>query len=138
MKHTIHLHNAQQAKEAFSHLYGIVKPWLIAGHKLRVTVQPETRSGDQNALLHAVLSEISEAIEWAGKKRDVETWKRLVTAAWLRARGEPIELLPAIDGAGVDIVFRRTSSLTKAECSELIEFVQAWASSHLTKRTEGL
>lgn len=60
-------------------------------------------------------------------ERDVDTWKRLLTAAWLRARGEHVEMLPAIDGNGVDIVFRRTSQLTKAECAELSEFVMAWA-----------
>jgi hypothetical protein len=36
-------------------------------------------------------------------------------------------MLPALDGHGVDIVFRRTSQLTKAECAELSEFVMAWA-----------
>jgi hypothetical protein len=95
------------------------------GH--RVAVEPPRRSLEQNAALHAVLSEIADRVEWAGKLRDVETWKRLLTAAWLRARGESIELLPAIDGHGVDVVFRRTSTLTKAECSELLDFVNAWA-----------
>ena len=91
-----------------------------------VTVAPATRSGEQNALLHALLSEIAASVEWAGKRRDIETWKRLLTAAWLRARGEAIEMLPALDGHGVDIVFRRTSTLTRAECVELVDFVQAW------------
>ena len=91
-----------------------------------VTVAPATRSGEQNALLHSLLSEIAASVEWAGKRRDVETWKRLLTAAWLRARGEAIEMLPALDGNGVDIVFRRTSTLTRAECVELVDFVQAW------------
>ena len=35
--------------------------------------------------------------------------------------------LVSLDGQGVDVVFRRTSSLSKAECSELLEFVMAWA-----------
>lgn len=33
---------------------------------------------------------------------------------------------PALDGHGVDIVFRRTSKMTKAEVNELIEFIEAW------------
>jgi hypothetical protein len=60
----------------------------------------------------------------------VDTWKRLLTAAWLRSRGEPIEMLPALDGNGIDIVFRKTSQLTKTECAELSEFVMAWAADH--------
>lgn len=92
-----------------------------------VTVKPETRSLAENAMLHAMLTEIADQVEWAGQKRDLEVWKRLLTAAWLRARGEGVEILPALDGHGVDVVFRRTSSLTRGECAELIEFIQCWA-----------
>lgn len=92
-----------------------------------VEVKPVTRSLEQNAKLHAMLTDIARKLEWAGAYRDVEVWKRLLTAAWLRARGEPIEMLPALDGHGVDIVFRRTSELTVPEMIELIEYIQAWA-----------
>jgi len=107
-----------------------VKNWLIGGHRMVIEVRQETRSLAENAMLHALLTQISEKIEWAGAKRDTETWKRLLTASWCRARGEHIEMLPALDGYGVDIVFRRTSQLTRSECAELIEFVQAWAAEH--------
>jgi hypothetical protein len=93
-----------------------------------VTIKPCSRSLDQNAKLHALLSEIAKSVEWGGKKHDPEVWKRLLTAAWLRARGEEIECLPALDGQGVDFVFKRTSRLTKSEASELIEFIYAWQS----------
>jgi hypothetical protein len=92
-----------------------------------VEIKPITRSLAQNAKLHALITDIAKTLEWAGAKRDVETWKRLLTAAWLRARGEPIEMLPALDGHGVDIVFRRTSELTVNEMIELIEYIQSWA-----------
>ena len=92
-----------------------------------VEIKPKSRSLEQNAMLHAILGEVSKKIQWAGKFRDLEVWKRLLTAAWLRARGEPIEMLPALDGMGVDIVFRRTSDLTVNEMTELLEYVQAWA-----------
>ena len=45
-----------------------------------------------------------------------------------QARGESIEILPALDGHGVDVVFRQTSKLTRAECIELSDFVMAWGS----------
>ena len=92
-----------------------------------VEIRPKNRTLDQNAKIHALITDIAKTLEWAGAKRDVETWKRLLTAAWLRARGEPIEMLPALDGHGVDIVFRRTSELTVNEMIELIEYIQAWA-----------
>ena len=91
-----------------------------------VTIQEPRRDLQINAALHAKLTEIAQSMEWAGKKWDVETWKRLLTAAWGRATGEPLLMLPALDGAGVDVVFRRTSDLTQAECRELLAFIDAW------------
>jgi len=103
---------------------------LAGGRPLTVEVKEEKRSDAENRLLHALLGHISKTQEWAGKKRDIETWKRLLTAAWCRAIGEQVELLPALDGHGVDIVFRRTSQLTRKECADLIEFIFAWAAEH--------
>lgn len=124
---TISLYEPVQAHKAIATAWTHCKAWLMAGHRLVLEIKPETRSGQQNRLLHALLQEIANKIEWAGRKRDPEVWKRLLTAAWLRARGEGVEVLPAIDGHGIDVVFRHTSKLTKAECSELTEFVIAWA-----------
>ena len=98
-----------------------------AGDGVVVTLADPTRNGEQNAKLHAMLGEIAERVQWAGKTRSIETWKRLLCAAWLRAEGESIELLPAIDGHGVDFVYSPTSSLSKAQMASLIDFVTAWA-----------
>jgi hypothetical protein len=92
-----------------------------------VRVEPPKRSLDQNAALHALISDIAKRCTWAGGKHDIDTWKRLLVGAWDRATGQPVVMLPALDGKGIEVVFRRTSSLTKAECSELLEFVNAWA-----------
>lgn len=120
------LHDPVQAHTAFDTAWKRAKALLMAGNRLTLTVGRETRNDAQNALLHALLTDIAKTRDWAGQKRDVETWKRLLVAAWLRARGESIEVLPAIDGHGIDVVFRRTSSLTKGECAELVMFIEAW------------
>lgn len=91
-----------------------------------VIVKPPQRTSAENSLLHALVSEIAEEVEWAGKRRDAETWKRLLVAAWCRVHGESVEILPALDGHGVDIIPRRTSQLSKKECADLIEYVYAW------------
>lgn len=91
-----------------------------------VSIREPTRNLEQNALLHAELQEVADSVLWAGKKRDVETWKRLFTSAWLRARGEPVDILPALDGHGVDIVYYPTHKMTKAQMAELITYIQAW------------
>ena len=99
---------------------------VVQGRPVTITAKPEARSNDQNALLHALLTDIAGRREWAGKKRDMEAWKRLYVAAWRRAHGHGVEVLPALDGHGVDIVFARTSKMTKAEVSDLIDYIQAW------------
>lgn len=117
----------QAHKALLTQIWPHLKNHLMAGQRMVIECRQETRSLAENAMLHALLGQISREVEWAGKKRDVETWKRLLTAAWCRARGEHVEMLPALDGHGVDIVFRRTSQLTRSECAELIEYVLAWA-----------
>lgn len=89
-------------------------------------IKAPTRSSQENRLLHALIGEVSRKLEWAGQKRDLETWKRLFVAAWCRAGGEHVEVLPALDGHGVDLVPARTSKLTKKECADLIEYIYAW------------
>ena len=124
---SLRLTNAQQGYQAIQSIWRAAKALLTAGHRLVLELRPETRSLKQNALLHAMLGDIARQVEWAGSKRDLEVWKRLLTASWLRARGESVEVLPALDGHGVDVVFRRTSDLSRAECAELCDYVAAWA-----------
>jgi hypothetical protein len=92
-----------------------------------VEVKAPTRNTAQNSLLHALLQEIAVRVEWAGQLRDTEVWKRLLTAAWLRAEGESLQLLPAVDGKGLDVVYTPTHTLSKAQMASLVDYVTAWA-----------
>jgi hypothetical protein len=85
------------------------------------------RNGEQNRLLHAMLGEIASKVEWAGQKWHPEDWKRLLTAAWVRTRGQAVAMVPAIDGHGFDVLYQRTSTLSKGEFAELVDFIYAWA-----------
>lgn len=91
-----------------------------------VTIGPPTRNLEQNALLHAALTNIAEQVTWHGQRFDLETWKRLCTAAWLRERGGNPQMVPALDGHGFDIIYQPTSKLSKGEFSELCEWVFAF------------
>jgi len=84
------------------------------------------RSEAENKLLHALISHIAQHHEWAGAKRSVDVWKRLLIASWCRATGENVEMLPALDGHGYDIIWRKSSRLTVAECADLIEWIYCW------------
>ena len=85
------------------------------------------RSLEKNAHLHAVLGAISKQKQWAGSYLDIEAWKRLMVAAFEREKGHGVEMYPALDGHGIDIVYRRTSRMSQEEIRELIHFAEAWA-----------
>lgn len=91
-----------------------------------VTVQEPTRTLEQNAALHSAISDIAKQINWHGARMDIDEWKRLLTAAWARAEKEPVTLVPALDGQGFDVLYRRTSLMTKRELSSLIDYLHAW------------
>ena len=99
----------------------------------KVSIVEADRNAAQNQKLHACLSDIAKQVTHAGMKWDVTVWKRLCTAAWLRETGENIQMIPAIDGHGIDIVYEKTSKLTVKKCAELIEWVQAFGAEHNVK-----
>lgn len=124
---TLTMYEPVQANRTMNgQLWPLLKAHLMAGRRMVVELREEKRSNAENAMLHAMVSHIAKTQVWAGKKHDIDTWKRLLVAAWCRARNEQVEILPALDGHGVDIVFRKTSKLTRKECAELIDFVFAW------------
>lgn len=123
---TVALTNPQETHKVLANLWTWLKPRLLAGHQYHLTLEEAKRTINQNRLLHAMLQDIAERREWAGRKWDMEVWKRLLVAAWTRSQNEPLMLVPALDGKGVDIVFRRTSKMTKAEVADLIDFITAW------------
>lgn len=126
MNHTTTLTNPQTAHETLARLWTWLKPRLLAGNAYTLSIEEPRRNNSQNALLHATLADIASRREWAGRKWEAEVWKRLLTAAWMRAQGEQVLVVPALDGHGVDVVFQRTSKLSKGQMAELIDFVQAW------------
>lgn len=128
MSSQITVYNPQQAEQAIRRqLWPWVKSMLTAGHKLDIVARPAKRSAEHSARLHAMLGWLSKNVQWAGEYRSIDHWKRLTVAAWERARGESVEYLPALDGRGIDIVFRRTSEMSGRDMAELIEWIFAWA-----------
>lgn len=101
-----------------------------------VTIDDEQRSDEQNKKLHACLKDIAAHVDHAGRKWDIAIWKRLCVAAWLRERGASIQMIPAIDGNGIDVLYEPTSKLSKKKCAELIEWVQAFGAEHQVKWTQ--
>lgn len=121
MKLTATLHNAQQGHAAMAALWHQIKPLLFADHRLVVTVKKETRSSAQNSRLWAMLTDVSQQVDWYGKKLTAEDWKHVFTASLKR-----LDVVPNIDGTGFVALGMSTSKMTRAELSELLEFIEAF------------
>ncbi len=112
--------NPQQAHAWWLSAWQTIKPLLIAGHRLHVEVRQEKRSDPQNRLMWSCLGDLARQVDWHGQKLDAEAWKDMATAALKRQR-----VVPGIDG-GFVVLGQRTSQMTKAEMTELIDFLFAF------------
>lgn len=118
------LWNPQQAHPVFSSAWVYAKAALIAGHRLVLEVKPETRSLAQNRRLWAMLTDISEQVNWYGQKLTPDEWKDVMSAALKKQK-----VVPGIDG-GFVVLGLRTSKMTKAEMTELQELMAAFGAEH--------
>jgi hypothetical protein len=83
------------------------------------------RTSDQNALMWALLSEIARA-KPQGRVLPTETWKAL----FMHQAGFKCTFEPSLDGQGVVPLGFKSSRLRKAEFSDLIEAIRAFAAEH--------
>jgi len=90
-----------------------LKSALMAGHKMVLEIKPATRSLEQNARLWCLLDEISEQVDWYGRKLTPEEWKHVFTAALKKQ-----DVVPGLDG-GFVVLGQSTSKMTKAEMCDL-------------------
>lgn len=94
------------------------------GRQVRIT--RATRTSDQNALLHAILTDISEQLPWSGEYRDVEWYKRRCTLSWLREINAHPEVITSLDGEGFGLLIPHTSDLTTEQCASLSEWIYSF------------
>ena len=90
-------------------------------------LKPETRSIAQNARLWAMLTDISEQVNWYGRKLTQEEWKHVFTAAISKQ-----EVVKGIDG-GFVVLGKSTSKMTKGEMAELQTLMEAFGAEHGVK-----
>lgn len=118
---TIELHNRQQAHQIIrDRLFPYLGANLQAERRLVLTVKPSTRSLEQNARMWAMLTEISEQVEWYGHRLTAEEWKSVFSAAMKRAK-----VVPGLDG-GFVVCGQSTSKMTRAEMSEMQTLMEAF------------
>lgn len=86
-----------------------------------VTVADPTRSLEQNARLWALLTDISEQVEWYGKRLTPTDWKHVFSSSLRR-----LEVVPNLDGTGFVALGTSTSRMTKRELSDLMTLIEAF------------
>lgn len=96
-------------------------------HEVEIREYKSKRNNDQNAKMWAVLTDISEQVNWHGQKLTKEEWKDIITAALKRQK-----VVPGLDG-GFVVLGASTSKMSIAEISEVIECAVAFGCQHQVK-----
>ena len=113
--------NPQQAHQAITaQIWPLLKAHLMAGRRMVVELQPETRSLEQNRRLWAMLTEISQQVDWYGRKLSAEEWKHVFSAAMKKQ-----DVVPGLDG-GFVVLGTSTSKMTRSEMSDLQTLMEAF------------
>ena len=109
---------------------------LAAPEGYVVTIAPETRTQQQNRLLHPLLTDISQQAEWMGKPRPMLQWKTIMVSAHAIATGQPAEMVIGIEGEVVNLR-ESTAAMSKKRFNSLIEYVLAWGAMNGVRFTDG-
>jgi hypothetical protein len=96
-----------------------------------VNIRQATRSTDQNAKMHAMLSDVARA-KPGGRVLRVDAWKALFMAE----AGFQCIFEPTLDGSGVVPLGFKSSRLNKAEFSDLIETIYEFGARHDVRWSE--
>lgn len=130
MIHRTTLIDAKQGHAAWVGLWQWIKPYLLDGKRLMVTVQPETRKLSQNAKFHAMCDDIAKSgATWAGKRRTAAQWKVLLVSGHAVVTGEGSDMLPGLEGEFVNLR-ESTANMSIARSSSLIEYTLAWCAAN--------
>jgi hypothetical protein len=96
-----------------------------------VTIREETRSGEQNAKMWAMLSDVSRA-KPEGRHWTPETWK----AAFMHVLGHQVQFCEGLDNSGPFPLGFRSSRLTVRQMADLITVIDEYGSRHGVEWTD--
>ena len=103
----------------------LIKRWVERAHDgYRIEISQPKRTEAQNRLLWPLLTSLSLDLKWHGLTLSPEDWKDLLTASFRKEA----RVVPNLEGNGFVALGMRTSTMSKAEFSDFIEFINAFAS----------
>jgi len=89
------------------------------------------RTVPQNRAMMGIGEDCAKQLCWpldSGERMEAEDWVDMLLAAFERAHGRRSKVVPAPDGSGFHVIFRKKKSrLSKQEASEFLEYFSAWA-----------
>jgi hypothetical protein len=91
-----------------------------------ITFRGPKRTIPQNDKLHAMIGEVATQLVYNGMRLSVDDWK----IVFLSSLKQEMRVVPNLDNTGFVNLGRKTSRLTKEECSLLIEIVQKYGDEH--------
>ena len=94
-----------------------------APRETRVTFAGPKRTTEQSDKMWACLTDISQQTDWCGLKLSPDDWKIL----FMNALNSEMRLVPNLDKTGYVNLGNRSSQLSKAEMSDLIELIHKFA-----------
>lgn len=97
-----------------------------------VEVKPLTRTLEQNAKLWAMLTDVSEQVNWHGQKLTPEDWKHVFSAALNQQR-----VVPNIDSTGFVVLGQSTSKMTVHQMADMIELINAFGAERGVRFKDG-
>lgn len=99
----------------------------------QVRISKKTRTVDQNALLHSLLTQIADQLPWPkewGELHDLEWWKRTTTLSWLHEINAHPEVITTLDGSAIGLLIPHTSDLDTEQCASLSEWLFAFGTTN--------
>lgn len=126
-----HLQTPEQASALMAKIWPKVKDSLKAGKVLRMEIKAQSRSEEQNAKYHAMLSEIATQAQHLGAKWSAEDWKRLLVDLFAKETGlQGGKIIPSLDSNGIVQLGLQTRDFTKEQAMEFITFLEAWGANN--------
>ena len=129
---TVPCWNPVQAHKALTaQVWPWLKAMLSAGHRMAVSVQPISKSRQQEEKYHAMIGDIAAQASHLGAKWEAEDWKRLLLDKFARDTGRTHgRVIPNLDSSGVVEVGILSRRFNTHDASEFIEWLYAWGTEH--------
>jgi hypothetical protein len=100
----------------------------------RVKVEAQKRSLDQNSAVHPIVREIANSAGRPTDEQSLKTLRYLLLEAWRNETHRQPMYERSLDGMRIVNVDGGTSDLDKPDCSEFLDWLQAWRALHETTK----